>query len=218
MHRSGTSCMAGSLQQQGLFLGKHNTSAPWNKRGNRENVDVMKLQVDILEKSGGSWHQPPPTVRWLPEHVEAAKGLLAEYADHENWGFKDPRTVLTFDGWQQLVPDLQPVGIFRHPLRVARSLETRNQMALDESVSLWRAYNERLLEVWRAEPFPLVDFDEEETVLREKLIRAGRMIGLDEPPPDEPFFLEELRQSPAEGPPLPAEVEALHATLRELAL
>ena len=54
MHRSGTSCLAGSLEQQGLFLGEVNTSAPWNRRGNRERFDVMNLQGDILEASGGS--------------------------------------------------------------------------------------------------------------------------------------------------------------------
>ena len=36
MHRSGTSCLAGSLEQQGLFLGETNTRGPFNLRGNRE--------------------------------------------------------------------------------------------------------------------------------------------------------------------------------------
>src|SRR5690349_2140036 len=78
MHRSGTSCLAGSLEQQGLFLGDVNTSAPWNKRGNRERFDVMNLQEDVLKGSGGSWEQPPSAVEWSPEQYDRARGILAE--------------------------------------------------------------------------------------------------------------------------------------------
>jgi hypothetical protein len=218
MHRSGTSCLAGSLQQQGLFLGEHNTRAPWNLRGNRENLDVMKLQDDILARSGGAWDAPPPSVEWKPEHFETARGLLAAHADNPVWGFKDPRTVLTFDGWKQLVPDLQPIGIFRHPLRVAQSLEHRNQFGLDRSLELWKAYNERLLELWHEKAFPVVSFDEEPDVLQEKLLEAGAMIGLSASSTDEPFFTDELRHAPAEGGSIPPDVERLHDELRALAI
>jgi hypothetical protein len=218
MHRSGTSCLAGSLQQQGLFLGETNTRAPWNQRGNRENLDVMKLQEDILEQSGGSWDSPPPVVEWKAAHFETARELLAAHAGNPVWGFKDPRTVLTFDGWKRLVPDLQPVGIFRHPLRVAQSLETRNQLELGRSLALWKIYNERLLELWQEKSFPVLSFDEEPDVLQEKLLQAGEMIGLDSSTTDEPFFTDELRHAPAEGGSLPPDVETLHEELRALAI
>lgn len=39
MHRSGTSCLAGSLQEAGLYLGEVNTAAPHNAKGNRESRD-----------------------------------------------------------------------------------------------------------------------------------------------------------------------------------
>lgn len=218
MHRSGTSCLAGSLQQQGLFLGEHNTSAPWNLRGNRENLDVMKLQEGILEDSGGAWDAPPAVVEWTPAQFEKARELLAAYADSPVWGFKDPRTVLTFDGWKRLVPDLQPIGIFRHPLRVAQSLEARNQLSLEKSLALWKTYNEHLLQLWQERSFPVLSFDDEPGVLQEKLLQAGQMIGLDASTTDEPFFTDELRHAPAEGGSLPSDVESLHEELRALAI
>jgi hypothetical protein len=218
MHRSGTSCLTGSLQQRGLFLGEHNTRAPWNLRGNRESHDMWRLQEDILVRSGGSWDKPPETVEWRPEHVETARGLLAAHAEHPVWGFKDPRTVLTFEGWKRLVPDLEPVAIFRHPLRVAQSLEARNKFPLEKSLSLWQIYNERLLQLWQQASFPIVWFDEEADVLNRKLLKAGEIMGLDEDPVGEPFFTDELRHSPAEGGPLPPEVETLYEKLRALAL
>lgn len=218
MHRSGTSCLTGSLQQQGLFLGEHNSKAPWNLRGNRENLGIMRLHDDILVQSGGSWDLPPETVEWRPEHLEDARSLLAAHAEHPIWGFKDPRTVLTIEGWRQLVPDLEPVGIFRHPLRVAQSLETRNQLPVERSLSLWQIYNERLLELWQQASFPVVWFDEEADVLNQKLRKAGEMMSLEPTPDGEPFFTDELRHAPAEGDPLPPEVETLYEKLRALAL
>ncbi len=218
MHRSGTSCLAGSLEQQGLFLGDVHTSAPWNRRGNRERFAIMNLPGDLLEASGGSWYSPPPVVEWSPEHFERARGILAEHAGSPVWGFKDPRTVLTFDGWRRLVPDLQPVGIFRHPLRVAQSLRNRNDLDLGAGLELWKAYNERLVAIHAEHPFPVVCFDEEPATLEAKLRQAGEMVGLREAPPGEPFFTDELRNAPAEGDAVPAEIEALHERLRGLAL
>jgi len=218
MHRSGTSCLAGSREQQGLFLGKVNTSAPWNKRGNRERFDVMDLQQDLLEANGGSWSDPPPAVEWSAEHFERARAILAQDASAPVWGFKDPRTLLTLGGWEQLVPDLDAVGIFRHPLRVARSLQSRNDMPLAAGLALWRAYNERLLEIHRRRPFPVVWFDDEPEMLEAKLREAGEALGLAPATSDEPFFTDELRNAPDEGDSVPAEIEALYDSLRRLAL
>lgn len=218
MHRSGTSCLAGSLEQQGLFLGEVNTAAPWNKRGNRESFEMMDLQGAILEASGGSWDHPPEAVEWRPEHFECAREMFARHAGRPVWGFKDPRTLLTFDGWRSLVPDLELVAIFRHPVSVARSLETRNNFDLPSGVALWKTYNERLVRLHRNAPFPLVSFDEEPDVLQLKLRKAGELIGLDGAPDGEAFFADDLRSKPAAGAELPPDVAELYDELRRLAL
>ena len=218
MHRSGTSCLAGSLEQQGLFLGETNTRGPFNLRGNRESFEMMNLQADILEQSGGRWDDPPQAVEWKPEHFETARKMLARHAGQPVWGFKDPRTLLTFEGWRQLVPDLESVGIFRHPLSVAHSLAHRNKFPIEKSLALWEAYNRRLVEIYREDPFPVVSFDQDAAVLLPKLQRVGEMIGLDPSASAEPFFTDELRTSPAGGNPLPGPIESLYAELRSLAL
>ena len=213
MHRSGTSFLVGSLQQHGLFLGKHRTSNKFNLRGNRENPDIQDLQDAILRKSGGSWDMPPPVVEWRPEHFEDAQGILAEYADHPVWGFKDPRALLTLDGWRALVPDLELVGIFRHPLRVAQSLKRRDDMAHEKALGLWELYNQRLLEVHRQQSFPILCFDEEAPVLQAKLLELVEMLGLERVSVDEPFFADELRQAGAEGGSVPAGLQELYGQL-----
>lgn len=218
MHRSGTSALAGSLQQLGLFLGRHSTSNEHNLRGNRENREARVLNDAILRDNGGSWDVPPPVVEWKPEHFSEAQRILAEYAEHSIWGFKDPRTLLTLDGWLELMPDLDLVGIFRHPLRVAQSLKRRNDLAIDAALELWKHYNARLFEVHRASGFPVLSFDDEAPVLQAKLLELAEMLGLDSRPIQDQFFADELRQAEAEGGELPADVQSLYEALREIAL
>jgi len=218
MHRSGTSAVVGSLQQRGLFLGRHNTRNRWNPRGNRENPDVVRLDEDVLEASGGSWNAPPAHVGWEEAHYERARGLLREYAGRPLWGFKDPRTLLTLDGWSALVPDIELVGVFRHPARVARSLAGRPELPVADPLELWRVYNERLVELHRGRDFPLISFDDEPADLARSLDRVAELLGLTGPADEEPFFKEDLRRMETEPGDLPGAVGALYEELRERAM
>jgi hypothetical protein len=217
MHRSGTSALVGSLQRHGLFLGAHSTHNKYNLRGNRENRAILRLHEDLLRHSGGSWHAPPAAVSWTDAHLDRARAILREHAGRPLWGFKDPRTLLTLAGWEQLAPDVELVGIFRHPARVARSLASRPELPVEDPIGLWRTYNQRLLELQRRRPFPLLSFDDDPALLERNLERTAQALGLSEPAAGEPFFAEELRRQDAPQMELPADVAALYEELRALA-
>ena len=53
MHRSGTSYLAGSLQEAGLILGDCHTWNKHNEKGNRENQKFVDLHDAILEANVG---------------------------------------------------------------------------------------------------------------------------------------------------------------------
>ena len=93
MHRSGTSCLTGTLQEAGLFLGDCHTWNKHNEKGNRENQKFVDLHDAILEANAGAWDAPPTKVTWSAEHIAAAKQLLADHAGESNFGFKDPRAL-----------------------------------------------------------------------------------------------------------------------------
>ena len=78
MHRSGTSCVTGSLQQAGLFLGDCHTWNPHNTKGNRENQDFVDLNDAVLAFNNGAWDKPPKKSVWLPEQLKKAEVLLEE--------------------------------------------------------------------------------------------------------------------------------------------
>lgn len=165
MHRSGTSWLAGSLEEKGLALGEVNTAATYNKRGTRENEAIQSLHDGVLRSSGGSWRDPPRRVDWSEERRAAlADTIAAMDATHGSWGFKDPRALLLLDEWRRQLGDrLVLVGIYRHPVAVAQSLAKRQFSPVPprDGVRLWRAYNERLVAEHRRAPFPILRFDTE---------------------------------------------------------
>ncbi|MBI5063617.1 MAG: sulfotransferase family protein [Desulfatitalea sp.] len=172
MHRSGTSCLIGSLQQAGLYLGKHNTWNPHNLKGNRENDDIVKFHDELLSDNGGSWRNPPLTVKWSKSHFKKARQIIAPYENHPFWGFKDPRTLLAFDGWKILIPDIQIVGIFRHPVPVVQSLMNRGVgigLENEKVFDLWCHYNRIIVTEYHKRPFPVFSFDWNADIFHNKL-------------------------------------------------
>jgi hypothetical protein len=222
MHRSGTSCLAGSLQQRGLFLREVYESRPYNRKGNREHQQVMDLTDAVLAASGGAWDRPPARLRWEPETAAARDGLvdaLQAAAGAQPWGFKDPRSLLTLPFWRERIRDARLVGTFRHPAQVARSLTARDpSMPLMAALDLWLAYNQRLLDLHESAPFPLVDFDAPpaayvaavDALARELQLPASASGGAE-------FFEEELRTGAAPPASLPEAHAAVHARLVDAA-
>lgn len=219
MHRSGTSCLTGSLQEAGLFLGEHHTWNKHNQKGNRENQSIVDLHDAVLARNGGAWDNPPKKITWSAEHLARARELLDEYSVEPVFGFKDPRALLVLDGWKQLVPNIEFVGIFRHPNAVAASLDKRSSKDRGESWRLWYVYNSLLYRQYKESPFPLLNFDDEATVLDEKISRVVAGLNLPGRQGDEKFYTDELRNnSGAGGPPLPWRVRRLHKKLQKISL
>ncbi len=231
MHRSGTSCLTGSLQQGGLFLGKHHTWNEYNRKGNRENQDVVSLHESIFKANGLNWKQPlrpaswktlwrHPAPVWQPQHVARAREILAEYAGSELWGFKDPRTLMLLDGWRKLVPDMEFVGIYRHPMAVAQSLASRPALpvSIEEGLGMWYDYNRQLLRQYRRAPFPVVCFDWSEERFHKRLEKLHQQLGLAPVPEDERFYTKELHKQAADAnATLPSHILALYEQLESIA-
>jgi len=105
------------------------------------------------------------------------------------WGFKEPRSLFTIQGWLDVVPDATLVGIFRHPSLVASSLETRDRMPRRKALRLWLFYNLRLHDLWSRTPFPIVEFTQNSEDFRKQLDHLVRLFGL-EPTQEFREFLE----------------------------
>lgn len=218
MHRSGTSFLTGSLQAAGLELGEYSAWNRHNRKGNRENQDIVAFHDAVLARHGYAWDNPPPgPLSWSDSEVSAARQWMAQYAGEQHWGFKDPRSLLLVEGWLELVPNMRFVGIFRHPRPVFRSLYARSKTTTEEGAfRLWKAYNTKLLDLHEHYDFPLLCFDEQEHTLHEKLNAVCGELGLGTLP-EERFFSEDLKHHKARGDGIPDDLAALYRALRKVA-
>ena len=167
MHRSGTSLVTGSLEDAGLNLGEVNHAAPFNRKGNKENEAIRDLNDSLLARSGAAWNAPPNRqVQWSRADEDWARSLIEPYlCAARPWGFKDPRTIWTVEGWLRLLPDACLIGVFRHPSLVIRSLAARTgdlTVETDEALRLWCAYNSELIRLHQKYRFPLLHYRSEE--------------------------------------------------------
>jgi len=215
MHRSGTSCLAGCLEELGLQLGNVITSAPYNLKGNRENPDIWPIHDAILSRVGAAWDKPPDgIVSWASEHVTAMRQFLKGYQTlPEPWGLKDPRITLLLDGWFSIVPRLRLVASIRHPVAVAKSLAARNGFAEERSFSLWERYNREVLRWHSLTGCPVVNYDD--PCYEQKVRQIATDLGL---PADRPlaFRSSELNHHGVSQQP-PETVANLWSELLEIA-
>ena len=220
MHRSGTSCLTGLLEDAGVYLGEVSKKNPYNLKGNHENLRIMHLHDEVLASNNSGWDNPPSKpVIWSEAQKAALTAIVDEYKDHNCWAFKDPRSLFTLSAWQDAVPGLRYIGTFRHPSAVAQSLHRRGRLSADEGYKLWLRYNRRLLELQQTLRFDILCFDLERAVYVQSVASAFRRLGLDVTGSSLAFFEENLRNSTIEPifaePPL--EVMATYERLRGVA-
>jgi len=181
MHRSGTSATAGTIQQYGFGVGAVSEQNRSNPRGNRELRKLVKLHDRILERSGGSWWQPPADVSIEADDYRSRDEVLATIPG-EQVAVKDPRMLLALDLWRDLEP--RWIGVIRNPVAVRSSLERRarerGRPTLDSAgwEALWCQYNRILLAELERSPFPVVDFDRPDN-LDEQVRATLAFYGLD---------------------------------------
>lgn len=160
MHRSGTSSLAGCLQQRGLYLGKVIEESPYNPKGNRENPAIMRLNESVLSHSGGSWNRPPQVISWTRDQVTERNRIIESYVRHSpSFGFKDPRNLFTLPFWEDSRLYIRYVGTFRNPLSAAKSLHARDGIPIPDGLALWKQYNSRLMSLHSIHRFPIISFD-----------------------------------------------------------
>jgi hypothetical protein len=159
MHRSGTSCLAGMLAAGGLASAGDAVRNWDNARGHHEMLDAVRLNEQVLAHSGGHWLSPPATVRWTDEHAAMRDRLLLAKIDGRPALLKDPRTLLTLPFWRASEVPFHVIAIVRHPLAVARSLESWRGTPLADGVALWSAHNRALAQDRARHRYALIDFE-----------------------------------------------------------
>lgn len=180
MHRSGTSCLTGIMQQLGVELGEVFTQNLYNKRGNRESGRIVALNDALLAANGGAWNNPVIVQHWTRQQASERDAIVKELTSRgsDHWGFKDPRTLFTLNFWREAIPAPRFIGTIRHPHRVALSLSSRDRSPLEQGWELWYRYNQCLLELASTEHFPITDFDQPDDIYLQDVISKLLSLGI----------------------------------------
>lgn len=164
MHRSGTSLLSHYLSLIGINMGeKLMGMGPGNPYGHFEDEAFIAINKNIMEEN----HLQLFTDNIQQEFDKVKEGLsvsdglgkrisrLVNTRDskYELWGWKDPRTVLTFEVWRRYCPDAYIIILFRKAENVIDSLIRRGkdkEIVEKPVIALksWILYNKLLL--WAA--------------------------------------------------------------------
>ena len=186
---------------------------------------MAEINDGILREGGSSWIDVSRAAIGAGGVGEGARlkiaGIVGDLAGTRSAvaGFHDPRTTITLDALRPHLPEnLVLVGVFRHPLAVARSLKERDGVDHARALEAWKAYNWRMLAHMERHGGFLLDSDWGREKLSGRLREVLREIGLNhgadlsgchapEPTPG----------SEAAGHGLPAGISALYARLQRAA-
>lgn len=162
MHRSGTSLAASLLSALGIEMGRELLPPDKNNpRGYFEDIDFLDFQREILSQSyptndGGQldwgWTESEKLNQAnFKNFIPSAKSIIDSRAEKNGlWGWKDPRTTLLLDFWDELLDDACYIFVYRFPWDVADSLQRigapiflRNP---EYAYHIWNFYNRHLLD------------------------------------------------------------------------
>jgi hypothetical protein len=177
MHRSGTSCLAGMLAAAGVAATGESLRNWDNARGHFERLELVRLNEAVLFRSGGHWLGAPEGVRWSEQEARERDRLLSQRVDGRAPLLKDPRTLLTLPFWRASTVPFRALGIVRHPLAVARSLQAWRGLPLAQGLALWMAHDQALREDQAKRGYPLIDFDAARDELVGAVVEACRLLG-----------------------------------------
>lgn len=145
MHKSGTTLIAQTMHESGIDMGSFDPSSTYDQGNHHEREETLRLNKRLLDC--GDAHSV--TVVEAVSREDAPASLIGEMretvrkldAQHENWGFKDPRNCLTLEVWSSVLPEYKVVGVYRHPREVwNRYVHSKSPLArLGRALRGWRA-------------------------------------------------------------------------------
>ena len=149
MHRSGTSCVGELLVAMGAYLGPRGmgtTGTVDNPHGPFERRDLRRLCHLMLKQARADWWA---TSRLSADRMPGQIGariadmlapMLADLNAHEPWFIKEPRLCILLPMLRAQLGPVVAVCVWRDPLEVAQSLQTRDAMPLEFGIALWERY------------------------------------------------------------------------------
>jgi len=123
MHKSGTTLVSQILHRSGINMGDNiDTGASydqWGPEQKHERASTLLLNREILGlgDDGRFMHLEAPDTLQVTENQRARMQEIIQECNtaYADWGFKDPRTALTYPMWASQLPEHKIITIYRSP-------------------------------------------------------------------------------------------------------
>ncbi|MDJ0753845.1 MAG: sulfotransferase [Ardenticatenaceae bacterium] len=186
MHKSGTTLVTEMLHQSGINMGNFDSALTYDQNNKSERHETQNLNRDFLhgllipptdyllrrpfrpdvDRAGYRRNkdsiaiirvkaldqriktaQPPRT--WRETAVELDQKF-------EEWGFKDPRTCLTYPIWEQILPSHKIIVVYRHYNQLIQRYKVKRWdiFKLFRVLHGWTIYNQKILQAARHSSYP----------------------------------------------------------------
>ena len=122
MHKSGTTLTSQILHHSGINMDDDLDPSIDYDRGNKyERQTVLHLNMELLGTDTYSSIDlvAPDDLSATPDQERRMRDIVtACSARYPDWGFKDPRSTLTYPTWEKVLPEHKIIAIFRGPAAI----------------------------------------------------------------------------------------------------
>lgn len=156
MHKSGTTLVSRLLMDAGVHMGEFDLSKDYDFGNQLEREETRLLNKKLLD-CGDVFslevQSPLKTNIFSEEDLKEGKELAADIQNnYPVWGFKDPRTCLTYTYWEKVLPVHRLIMVYRHPAEVIshyfrRRFSPTAIPKISRALRCWTRYNQHMLDV-----------------------------------------------------------------------
>lgn len=154
MHKSGTSLIAEMLDKAGISMVDEAQQASYEDGAYYERQSCYQLNMKILGWTDEELLYKPSQATLNSEQRAEMRAIIQQnHSHHKDWGFKDPRTCLTYPLWAQELPPHRLIVVFRpiediwhryqyHGFRFWKAWQRAASL-----VKAWTIYNQSILRI-----------------------------------------------------------------------
>lgn len=116
MHKSGTTAISQILHHSGINMVDDAKSDMSYEQGNQyERESTKAVNMDVLDCEGlfSLKIEPPTNLAISSSQRDKIKSIINNSEKFTDWGFKDPRTCLTYPVWRTELPEHKIIVVYR---------------------------------------------------------------------------------------------------------
>ena len=166
MHKSGTTLVSELLHKSGInMVDVFDTEKDYSSGNKVERASTLDLNQKIL-KSTKVFSLDISTdishVQLEQEQKTKMRSIINECnSKYESWGFKDPRTSITYPLWKEMLPTHKLIVVYRHPSQVVNRYRRRvgilqRWSRAQRAYKIWTGTNSRILEFIKSTNYPIL--------------------------------------------------------------